>query len=245
MSQFMVPARDLTPEEAEERAEKCYALEEKVKTNLRVGRESLWEVAQALYEFDESNGWSALGYDKLNDWLAQPDIGISRSHYFRLVSVYHEMVVLRQVDAERLKEIEPQKIQIVLPAVKSGKVQLEEALDDAEALGRRDLRERYFKRPDPGEEYNQSRKDEGDGIEVVEAEVVMNPTDDTPVWAGDVDESEPAQNGNNATRGRIEEVVNLLNIGLSYEATDDDKVQAMGQALALLIEMFPEAAGAD
>lgn len=237
-------AVELTAEEVEVRAQDCYELEERIKASLRVAQESVWDLAEALYKFDEANGWSALGYDKLGDWLAQPEVGISRSHFYRLVSVYHEMVVLRQVDQTRLKQIEPQKLQIVLPSVKSGKVQLEDALDDAEALGRRDLRERYFKRPDPADEYRKQREGEdSDTADVVDAEVVveLNPVDDTPVWAA---ESKPDQNDHVAS-GQLQEVVDLLNLGLSQVATDEDKLQAMGNALVFIIGMFPEVAGDD
>ena len=235
-----VVARDLSPEEAEARAQHCYELEEKIKASLRVAQESVWDLAEALYKFDDANRWSALGYDKLGDWLAQTEVGISRSHYYRLVSVYHEMAVIRQVDAKRLKQIEPQKLQIVLPAIKSGKVQLEEALDDAEALGRRDLRERYFTRVDPAEEFRRQQNEvEVEDVDEVEVAVPMNPTDDTPVWA----DEKPTHNDDNAQKGKIEEAITLLNLGLSPDALDEDKTQAMSSALALLTEMFPEVVG--
>ncbi|CAB4197833.1 hypothetical protein UFOVP1313_34 [uncultured Caudovirales phage] len=240
MTEFpVVAARNLSPQEAELRAEECYKLDQEIKAGLRTGRESMWDVARALYEFDSMNAWTGLGYDSLTHWLADPELGMSRAHYYKLVGVYHELAVLRQVDVSRLKQIEPVKLQIVLPSVKSGKVQLEDALDDAQALGRRDLRDRYFSRPSP--ETDESRHEEVDG-EVV---VPLNPTDDTPVWAGDTEPAQIEDTGHSDQLRRVVETVEWLDIALRPGAGSEVMGQALAYARELLTELFPQADGTD
>jgi hypothetical protein len=187
-------ARELTPDEAELRASAMYALDQEIKKGLRSGREAMWKVAQALHEFDEGSGWTALGYEKLSDWLAEPDIGMMRRTYYRLVSSYRELVVLRRVDESKLLELDVSKVDIVLPAVKSGKVDLEDALEDVKELGARDLRDKYISRPDPADSATTTDDiagaNVGTGMDpdvAAHTTVIVNPTDDTPKRASDVD----------------------------------------------------------
>ena len=143
-------ARELTDEEIQQRATTCYEIDQRIRSGLRTGREAAWQVAQACYEFDGERGWSALGYDTLGDWLGDPEVGMSRTHFYRMVRTYDELVVRRQVGTEDLQELEPSKVEVILPAVKAGTVKLQDALADAKSLGRRDLQARYYHRPDPG-----------------------------------------------------------------------------------------------
>jgi hypothetical protein len=144
-------ARSLTPEEAEARAQRCFEIDERIKAGLRAGREALWETARALHEFDEENGWTALGYEKIGEWLADPEVGMTRGTYIRLVGTFRELVVKRKLPFATVADLETSKVQIVLPKLKAGSVRLDEALDDVKALGQRDLREKYLRRPDPAD----------------------------------------------------------------------------------------------
>jgi hypothetical protein len=146
MTDHPIPAqaRDLTDQEQAARAEACYGIEQRIKQSIRTGREATWQLAQALYEFDEESGWLALGYEDLTHWLAEPDIGMKRSHYYRFITTWRELVVRRQVTAEQLMSLDVSKVDIVLPALKRGDVKLNKALDDAEQLGQRDLRDIYI-----------------------------------------------------------------------------------------------------
>jgi predicted RNase H-like HicB family nuclease len=145
---MVVNSADLTPEEAEERKKKAFGLHVDVRDALSQGRAALWETARALYEFDEMHGWTALGYDRIGDWLADPEISITKSQFYRLTGVWRELVVIRKVDTTSVRELEPSKVDIVLPAVRSGRVKLDEALEDTKSMGARDLREEYISRPD-------------------------------------------------------------------------------------------------
>jgi hypothetical protein len=146
-----LPARSLSDTEQQERAEKCFAIAQRLKTGLHAGRAAIWAVAQACAEFDDENGWTALGYDSMRQWLAEPDVGMSRATFMRLTRTYRELKK-RQVPASRMAELEPSKVDIVLPKVRTGAVDLEKALSDAEELGSSDLRANYYDRPDPADE---------------------------------------------------------------------------------------------
>lgn len=137
-------ARDLTPEEADERMKRLTGLERQIHAGLRAGRATMWAVAQSLYEWDEEAGWSALGYESIGDWLSQPEIGMSRKTYYRSVQMWREFVVVRRLDPEKLLALDIGKVEVVLPALKAGRVDLDDALSDAEALGRADLRDKYY-----------------------------------------------------------------------------------------------------
>ena len=75
--------------------------------------------------------------------LAQPEIGLSRSWFFRLIQTWRDLVVVRKVSPARLAAIDTTKVEEIRPAIMSGHVKPDAALADAEALGRRDLREKY------------------------------------------------------------------------------------------------------
>jgi hypothetical protein len=143
-------ARSLSPDEAEARAERCFEIDQRIKAGIRAGRAAMWEVAAGLVEFDDENGWTALGHENLGEWLADPEVGMSRSTFFRTVQSYRELT-RRGIGQADLPELEPTKVQIVLPRVKAGSVKLADALADVRALGQKDLREKYLRRPDPAD----------------------------------------------------------------------------------------------
>ena len=146
-------ARELSPEEREERAAKAFEIEARIKKNIADSRHDLWDLARNLYEFDEESGWSSLGYETQAEWLAQPEIGLSRRQFFRMTRMWRELVVYREIPVTRLAELDHSKIGIVMPAIenagKGNKLKIENVLDDVETLGARDLRERYVQAPKP------------------------------------------------------------------------------------------------
>jgi len=134
----------LSEEELEVRRQNCYDLEVTIKDAIGRGRAAMWELAKSLYEFNEEHGWTALGYDSQGEWLAQPEIGMSKRQFHRMVRIWNQTVVLRSIPEEDVIEIEPSKMEIVLPAIESNKKSVVEALEDARSLGVRDLREAYI-----------------------------------------------------------------------------------------------------
>jgi hypothetical protein len=217
-------AKELSPDEAEVRAERCFELEKEIKAGLQAGREALWRVARAAHEFDEENGWTALGYENVTEWLADPEVGMTRSTYFRMVGAYRELVVKKQLPMETVAELDVSKVDVVLPRVKGGTVSLKTAIEDMKTLGWRDLRTKYLGRKDATPSAGT------DDDESAAAPPPLNPTDDKPVWAGDgpqeaaddvvegdvidadvVDEPEPpaqpAHNGHHAHSGQLQPFV--------------------------------------
>jgi hypothetical protein len=187
MTDHPVPASavELTEEELVERGQRMYALDQQIRGGLRKGREGLWEAAKAIYDFDAQNGWSARGldYESVSHYCADPEIGISRSTYHRLKRVYEQTVVLRKVDFDRVKQIDYSKVDLVLDKVRNGKKKIDDALDDAEALGQRDLRDEYW---GPRPEDTESAIDGTASDE----ETDLVGLDDEPVYEGSVEEDE-------------------------------------------------------
>lgn len=140
-----IPAQELSPEETQAAAEAAYVLQERVKEGMAAGRQALWVLASALYEFEETAGWLALGFEKKTDWLADADIQLTRRTYNRLVHAWRTLVVQRQLTPADLAGLDVSKVEIVLPRVETGEVKLDVALDDVKSLGARDLREAYMK----------------------------------------------------------------------------------------------------
>jgi hypothetical protein len=132
-----------------------------IKAAIAHGKAAYWTLAEALYRFEEANterdlqtgevlvrgrGWKVLmGKDStLNDWLAQVDIGLTSTTYWRAIAAWKELAIYRQVSMDRLVALVPGKVDIVLPSVKAGSVSTIDALDDTEAMGFDDLRTKYY-----------------------------------------------------------------------------------------------------
>jgi hypothetical protein len=186
---MMAPPRQLDDVEQAERAEHCYELHTRIVSALGEGRSAMWRACEALHEFDEEAGWTALGgYETLNEWLADPEVQLKKDAYYRMLRAYRETVVRRGIPMATVETIDFSKVDVVSPRVKSGEVSIEEALSDAQELGWRDLREKYIKRPDavPG---------------VIDVSAVpdvdsYDGEDDDSVAAQQLDDSEPqSQNG--------------------------------------------------
>jgi hypothetical protein len=144
-------AKGLSPDEAEARAQRCFEIDAQIKTGLRAGREAMWEVARGLHEFDEENGWTALGIESLGEWLADPEVGMTRATYFRMVKCHRFLIEQKKLPPARVAELELSKVEIVLPKLRAGSVKMDDALADVQHLGARDLREKYMRRPDPAD----------------------------------------------------------------------------------------------
>jgi hypothetical protein len=135
---------ELTDEEREEKIQELNQLDQAIKAAIGQGRAAMWQLAKSLFEFNEEEGWVFLGYESQGEWLAQPEIGMSKRNYHRMVRLYRETVVMRKLPEATMALLEPSKVEIVLPAIESNKVKAAVALEDAETLGVRDLREKYI-----------------------------------------------------------------------------------------------------
>ena len=154
------PAREVTPEEWDALVARATDIEKRIRQAIGAGRTALWALVEAAYDFEEEHGWIALGYETKNEWLAQPDIGISRTQFFRMVRTWRTLVVRREVDIPTLTRLDTSKVAIVLPAIETSRVDVDEALADADALAASDLRIKYI-RPEE-EQDGRSRSAHGD-----------------------------------------------------------------------------------
>jgi hypothetical protein len=135
---------DIEPRSAQEvAAEHAYNVECRIKATVRQMRQAWSELARDLYEFYSASLWRDLGHDSFEEWMAGPDIEVQRRWAYELISIYRELVVLREVRMSDLAEIEPSKLQEVLPAVRRDQVTVAEAMADAKSLSKNDIRERY------------------------------------------------------------------------------------------------------
>lgn len=138
---------DLVPSENE--AEVAFGIETRVKAAILVGRKALWDLAEALYEFDEAKGWYALGHENLSSWLADADVTISRPTYYRYVRTWRKLVVEKQISAQRIKQLDQSKVAIVADLIHENRVVAEDALADVEAMPAQDLRVKYLGKEEP------------------------------------------------------------------------------------------------
>lgn len=179
-------AQELTREEFEARAKRCYELHQSIAAGLRAGREALWATARDMDTFDQEDGWSALGYESLHEWLADPEIGMTDRTFRRLLRCWRA-VARQAIPDDELGELDLSKVDLVLSAVEVGhkangkRVTLKRALRDVKALGWRDLREEYLKAPPPALEPGD---DDGEDWEMEEGTALA--TDDAPISAAEV-----------------------------------------------------------
>jgi hypothetical protein len=130
-----------TPEELA--AEKAFEVEAQIKKGVGAIRAVWVALAAYLHEFHQGKMWEHLDYDKFEDWLGSPEIGLGRSQVYALIETYEELVVKRELEEQRLGELEATKVAVVLPAIRRGEVDMEVALADCAALSRSALREKY------------------------------------------------------------------------------------------------------
>lgn len=133
--------RRLSPEERA--AKEAYEVQQKIKKGTGAIKVVQIAIAGYLHDFHSGRMWEPLGYDKFETWLGAPEISMGRSDAYQKIEVYEELVVQREVSQEVLAELDMSKLAVVLPLLRKGEVELEEALSDCEALSRSELRSKY------------------------------------------------------------------------------------------------------
>jgi hypothetical protein len=179
-------ARELTPKELDARRKRAYQVDESLRGAIAQGRKALWATAVAATAMADMQGFRDLNYESLNEYLGDPEIGISRSHFMRMVRIVR-FASDRQI-VERIQNLELTKIDVVIPAIRDG-YDREEALHDVETLSKRDLIDKYIgsKADNNGEADAGSSGETGD-TPTGEVDNVGRPTfnDSAPVVASDV-----------------------------------------------------------
>jgi len=121
----------------------AYDLEREIKARVVDTAEAWWHLAAALTKFKAIRGWERLGYETLEEFLQQPDIGKSRRDFFKTTQVFRDLIEVKGVALEQLRQIEPSKAIEVRPAIMAGDVGVEAALADAKELSFSDVVEKY------------------------------------------------------------------------------------------------------
>jgi hypothetical protein len=141
------PSRDPAPNEPSEvQATHAWEVEQRILATARILREAWVDLARDLYEFFTQSLWRDLGHFSFDEWAETPSVGFGRRWAYEHIRIYRELVVLRDVEPDRLRTLEPSKVQQVLPAISRKAVSIDRALADVESLSRNDLRERYAPR---------------------------------------------------------------------------------------------------
>lgn len=182
-------AKDLSTDDLEEAISTASQAHQGIVQTLTRARTDMWELSARFHDFHENSRWRLLGgYDTLNDWLADSDIGFARSTFFGLVRMWEQLVVLRGADVEELKGVDWTKLQWLLPYITSNKVDIATAVADAKTLGHRDIREKY-----PSER-KQIEPPSEDPDPAPKTPVVDAP-DSEPIQASEVQTSGPEDGG--------------------------------------------------
>lgn len=140
-----VSRQDLSPdvEITAAEAQAAYALEERIRKTISKQRDAWVDLAGDLYTFQTTHAYRQLGYEGFEEWLASPDIDIKRRWVYELLSIWKHVVVDAGVPPEKLRTLEPSKVQDVMVAIRRRHVDPDRALADAAALSRNDLRQLY------------------------------------------------------------------------------------------------------
>lgn len=144
----------------------AFKLEQRIIGEAQKASKATWALAKSLYDLHETGAWALLGYDTLNEFLARPELGISRSQFFRMTKAWRDLVVVRQIPRATVEAVDPSKVAEVIPAIMRGQVEPEKALADAQEMAKSDLRVKYRKgAPEEGIEPSgipPSKRDDGD-----------------------------------------------------------------------------------
>lgn len=184
---------ELTPEEQAERTAECKELENNIKADRKAAVVVVWNLARNLYEFKVRSGWTALGYEKQSEWLAQPDINMHYGDFFKLTRMYRVLHLESNISMEDLAQYDHSKLGIALPAIEEHRAPIEQILENVKEWSASDLREEYKgsgvrgKRGGPavnGTNGSDSGRDERDADDVFDGDVVEG-------TARDVDAPEP------------------------------------------------------
>lgn len=130
-------------EPSEEDAEAAQGAHEKFLAGLAEARAGLAYAAEGAYLLKSTEGWKALGYENVSEYLAAPEITMSRSEFYRLAEIWERYVLNGGVPVEGLQGVGPTKLEVPLPALEAGVVSAVQALADATSMPRSDLREHY------------------------------------------------------------------------------------------------------
>lgn len=136
-------AVDANGEVMEGAAAAAFVAHQRLLDGLGAVRAGLVQMARGCHDLSVGEGWLALGFENVSEYLASPEITLSRSQFYRLADIWQQYVVDGGLRPEVLAAADESKLEVPLPALRQGVVSAERAAADATSLTRRDLRERY------------------------------------------------------------------------------------------------------
>lgn len=123
-------------------SEEAFELEARVVAARAVERRTWVTLAEWLTVFHQAEAWKQLGWDTFTAWIATPEVSLGRRQAYRLIQAWR-WAGESGVSPETLELMDLTKLAVVIPALKAGRVELSEALDDVMLLSRSDLVEKY------------------------------------------------------------------------------------------------------
>jgi hypothetical protein len=168
------PNLEITGTALEAATEAAYKAHEKVLQGLAAARLGLAAAAEGCYELHNTEGWRALGFETLVEYLASPEVTISRTDFYRLVEIWSAYVLNGGVEPMQLQGAGPTKLEVPLPALAQGVVSADQAVADATTMTRKDLRAHYSELLGDDEEGDDppAEPSDGDGEPAVSDEQV-------------------------------------------------------------------------
>lgn len=125
-----------------DREQRAHELESEVFEGCQAIRKAWVYLAAYLYEMQSGHYYQLLGYESFDEWIGIPEISLSRSHVYALTGAYSELVIERKIELSQIEDIDSTKLGEILPAIRSGRVEVLDAIADAKVLSRSDLREK-------------------------------------------------------------------------------------------------------
>jgi hypothetical protein len=94
-------------EPSEVQATHAWEVEQRILATARILREAWVDLARDLYEFFTQSLWRDLGHFSFDEWAETPSVGFGRRWAYEHIRIYRELVVLRDVEPDRLRTLEP------------------------------------------------------------------------------------------------------------------------------------------
>ena len=139
------PARTPSTEEWEAEVEAAHELRQSLIEAKRAFTGAGLELAHRCYDANEAFIWHILEQDLTKDaFLADPEISMNRRWFDRLVYLWRETQVLRQIPRATLDRIDTTKLEIAIQAVNKQRAPLAQALADADTLSKSDMVDKYI-----------------------------------------------------------------------------------------------------
>lgn len=107
--------------------------------SLKVDLNVRWlKMAELLFENRKRRFFSVLGYDTFESYIAQEELGLKRAAVYKIIGIYSDLVVSRNVQPVDIADIDANKLEMIRPELPTG--DLDELLSKARSLSRSDLK---------------------------------------------------------------------------------------------------------